>query len=154
MKSLSCGCMNSTSGIRHPTSNVKVLLAQLHAEALRRTRLPSASPLSIASFVGFSRSCDARESASYLVFVSNERSGDVTVIDGATDGVIGTFPVGKRPRGIHGTPGGRHVFVALSGSPRMAPGLDENHDRTPHASSEELTRSPSGVIRITFAQLV
>src|SRR4029077_4434064 len=66
------------------------------------------------------------ESPSYLVFVSNERSGDVAVIDGATDNVVGSFPVGKRPRGIHATPDGRRVFVALSGSPRMAPGLDEN----------------------------
>jgi YVTN family beta-propeller protein len=66
------------------------------------------------------------QSPNYLVFVSNERSGDVTVIDGATDSVIGTFPVGKRPRGIHATPDGRRVFVTLSGSPRMAPGLDEN----------------------------
>ena len=66
------------------------------------------------------------ESPGYLVFVSNERSGDVTVIDGATDSVVGTFPVGKRPRGIHATPDGRRVFVTLSGSPRMAPGLDEN----------------------------
>src|SRR5262247_4397316 len=66
------------------------------------------------------------EPPNYLVFVSNERSGDVTVIDGATDNVVGTFPVGKRPRGIHATPNGRRVFVTLSGSPRMAPGLDEN----------------------------
>src|SRR6266566_6176613 len=65
-------------------------------------------------------------SPSYLVFVSNERSGDVTVIDGATDSVVGSFPVGKRPRGIHATPDGRRVFVTLSGSPRMAPGVDEN----------------------------
>src|SRR5881396_4088991 len=66
------------------------------------------------------------EPPSYLVFVSNERSGDVTVIDGATDSVVGTFLVGKRPRGIHATPDGRRVFVTLSGSPRMAPGVDEN----------------------------
>src|SRR5215831_4103689 len=66
------------------------------------------------------------EPPKYLVFVSNERSGDVTVIDGATDNVVGTFPVGKRPRGIHATPDGKRVFVTLSGSPRMAPGLDEN----------------------------
>src|SRR5436305_986789 len=62
----------------------------------------------------------------YLVFVSNERSGDVTVIDGATDSVVGSFPVGKRPRGIHAASDGRRVFVTLSGSPRMAPGVDEN----------------------------
>src|SRR5438552_12191640 len=66
------------------------------------------------------------ESPGYLVFVSNERSGDVTVIDGTTDSVIGTFAVGKRPRGIHAAPDGRRVFVTLSGSPRMAPGVDEN----------------------------
>lgn len=66
------------------------------------------------------------ESPSYLVFVSNERSGDVTVIDGNSDAVVVTFPVGKRPRGIHATPGGQRLFVTVSGSPRMAPGLDEN----------------------------
>jgi YVTN family beta-propeller protein len=66
------------------------------------------------------------ESPSYLVFVSNERSGDVTVIDGTADAVVASFPVGKRPRGIHAAPDGKRVFVTLSGSPRMAPGVDEN----------------------------
>ena len=65
-------------------------------------------------------------SPAYLVFVSNERSGDVTVIDGNSDAVVVTFSVGKRPRGIHATPDGKRLFVTLSGSPRMAPGLDEN----------------------------
>ena len=63
---------------------------------------------------------------SYLVFVSNERSGDVSVIDGNRDEVVAMLPVGKRPRGIHGAPDGQRLFVTLSGSPRMAPGLDEN----------------------------
>src|SRR5881398_4122870 len=66
------------------------------------------------------------ESPDYFVCVSNERSGDVTVIDGSTDAVIATVSVGKRPRGIHAAPDGKRVFVTLSGSPRMAPGLDEN----------------------------
>ena len=64
------------------------------------------------------------ESQNYHVYVSNERSGDVTVIDGTRDAVIETFPVGKRPRGIHASPDGKRVFVTLSGSPRMAPGVD------------------------------
>src|SRR5205814_2754669 len=64
------------------------------------------------------------ESQHYDVFVSNERSGDVTVIDGTTDAVVATFPVGKRPRGIHATRDGKRIFVTLSGSPRMAPGVD------------------------------
>src|SRR6266540_3768617 len=65
------------------------------------------------------------ESPGYLVFVSNERSGDISVIDGATDAVVATFKAGKRPRGIHAAPDGKRLFVTLSGSPRMAPGLDE-----------------------------
>src|SRR6266498_844221 len=66
------------------------------------------------------------EAPGYFVFVSNERSGDVTVIDGSTDAVVASIPVGKRPRGIHATPDGQRVFVTLSGSPRRAPGVDEN----------------------------
>src|SRR2546423_4900505 len=66
------------------------------------------------------------EAQNYFVFVSNERSGDVTVIDGKSDTVVATFAVGKRPRGIHAALDGKRVFVTLSGSPRMAPGVDEN----------------------------
>src|SRR5437773_8954040 len=81
----------------------------------------------LASFVVGAVICLATaESTSHLVFVSNERAGDVSVIDGATDDVVATFKVGNRPRGIHGTPDGTRVFVTLSGSPRMAPGVDEN----------------------------
>ena len=64
------------------------------------------------------------QAESFVLYVSNERSGDVTVIDGATDAVIGTYPIGKRPRGIQTAPDGKRIFVALSGSPRMAPGVD------------------------------
>ena len=64
------------------------------------------------------------EASNYFVFVSNERSGDVTVIDGTSDAVVATFAVGKRPRGIHATPDGKRIFVTLSGSPRMAPGVE------------------------------
>src|ERR1700691_3137110 len=37
----------------------------------------------------------------YQIWVSNEKSGDVALIDGGTNQVIGSIPVGKRPRGIH-----------------------------------------------------
>src|SRR5438876_132301 len=81
----------------------------------------------IASFAVGAVMCLAKaEFTSYVVFVSTERSGDVSVIDGATDDVVATFKVGKRPRGIRATPDGTRVFVTLSGSPRMAPGVDEN----------------------------
>src|SRR5687768_9632516 len=61
----------------------------------------------------------------YLVYVSNERSGDVSVIDPSTHQVVATIPVGKRPRGINPSPNGKLVYVALSGSPISPPGEPE-----------------------------
>src|SRR4051812_3426510 len=63
----------------------------------------------------------ARGAPPYLVCVSNERSGDVTIIDGAGRKVLATVPVGKRPRGIHASPDGRRLYVAVSGSPITGP---------------------------------
>src|ERR1700733_6746155 len=57
----------------------------------------------------------------YQVYVTNERSGDVTVIDGGDFSVVATIPVGKRPRGIHASPDGKTIYVALSGTPIAAP---------------------------------
>src|SRR5258708_17597670 len=48
----------------------------------------------------------AQAAAAYQVFVTNERSGDVTIIDGGDFKVVGTIPVGQRPRGIHVSPDG------------------------------------------------
>src|SRR5205814_5318618 len=59
--------------------------------------------------------------ASYWVCVTNEKSGDMTVIDGASGKVLQTVPVGKRPRGIHPSPDGSTIYVALSGSPITGP---------------------------------
>ena len=58
---------------------------------------------------------------SFLVCVSNERSGDITIIDGSSQQVLATIPVGKRPRGIHASPDGKTLFVAVSGSPISGP---------------------------------
>lgn len=55
------------------------------------------------------------------VYVSNERSGDLSVIDPATNQVIAAIPVGKRPRGIRVSRDGGTVWVALSGSPIAGP---------------------------------
>jgi YVTN family beta-propeller protein len=63
----------------------------------------------------------AQAGQSYQVYVSNEKSGDLTVIDGGDNRVVGTIPVGKRPRGIHASPDGRTVYVTLSGTPMEAP---------------------------------
>jgi YVTN family beta-propeller protein len=82
-------------------------------------RLTSICALAFISEAIGSRGSTAAEP--YRVFVSNERSGDVTIIDGTDWAVIATVAVGKRPRGIHPSPDGRRVYVTLSGSPLGAP---------------------------------
>ena len=63
--------------------------------------------------------------AAYRIAVSNEKSGDITVIDGGTLKVLATIPVGKRPRGIHVSHDGKTIYVALSGTPvREPPPID------------------------------
>jgi YVTN family beta-propeller protein len=64
--------------------------------------------------------------ASFRVFVTNEGSGDLTVIDGRRREVIATIPLGKRPRGITADARGNRLFVALSGSPLAGPGIEES----------------------------
>src|SRR5580700_5044540 len=69
----------------------------------------------------------AASGGDYYIVVSNERSGDLTLINGADFSVAATIPVGKRPRGLHASPDGKTVFVALSGTPIQAPPpLDAN----------------------------
>jgi YVTN family beta-propeller protein len=58
---------------------------------------------------------------SYQIYVTNEVSGDITIIDGGSFKVVATLPVGKRPRGIHVSPNGKTVYVATSGSPIEGP---------------------------------
>ena len=60
------------------------------------------------------------------VFVSNEAANSVSVIDPRSDSVIATLAPGQRPRGIRLVPGGRTLVVAVSGSPRGGPGVDES----------------------------
>ncbi|HUG72931.1 MAG TPA: cytochrome D1 domain-containing protein [Steroidobacteraceae bacterium] len=66
------------------------------------------------------------EIGGYRVLVTNERSGDLSVIDGPTRKVIATLPLGKRPRGLKISPDHKLLYVALSGSPIAPPGTDES----------------------------
>src|SRR6267154_211304 len=59
------------------------------------------------------------------VYVSNEDSNNISVIDSITDEITGTIFVGKRPRGIRLSPDGKTLFVALSGSPKEPPGTHD-----------------------------
>lgn len=74
------------------------------------------------------------------VYVSNERSGDVSIIDLAEMKVVRTLPVGKRPRGIHVSADAQTLYVATSGSPRMGPGADPER-----ATSLTADKSADGV---------
>ena len=66
------------------------------------------------------------ESSAYRLYVTNEVSGDMTIIDSSTYQVIATVPLGKRPRGIHPSPDRKTIYVALSGSPIAGPDVDES----------------------------
>ncbi len=60
-----------------------------------------------------------------LVYVSNEDSGDISIISTATNQVVKTLNVGRRPRGIKVGPAGEKVYVALSGSPKCPPSMSD-----------------------------
>jgi PQQ-dependent catabolism-associated beta-propeller protein len=64
--------------------------------------------------------------AGSLVYVSTEEGGEVVAFDPASAAVVSRIPVGKRPRGLKLSPDGKLLYVALSGSPRAAPGVDES----------------------------
>src|SRR5258708_21666361 len=51
------------------------------------------------------------------VYVTNEASGDLTVINADTQEAIGTFPLGKRPRGIRASPDRKSRFLPPNPAP-------------------------------------
>lgn len=70
------------------------------------------------------------------IYVTNEVSGDLTIVDSASRKVIATVPLGKRPRGIHASPDQKTLYVALSGSPSAGPGVDESKLPPPDKSKD------------------
>jgi YVTN family beta-propeller protein len=70
--------------------------------------------------------CKRAPHSTTRVYVSNEDGGSISVIDGQTEAVVATIPVGKRPRGMRLSPDGRFLYVALSGSAKGGPGVDES----------------------------
>lgn len=74
--------------------------------------------------------------AAYTVYVTNEISGDLSIVDGETREVVASVPLGKRPRGIKVSPDGHRLYVALSGSPISPPGVDESTLPPPDKSAD------------------
>ncbi len=72
------------------------------------------------------RAPEKKPMGDHRIFVTNEASGELSVIDSASYEVIKTLPLGKRPRGIRASPDRKLIYVALSGSPFAPPGVDES----------------------------
>ena len=85
----------------------------------------------------------------YRIYVTNERSGDLTVIAGGLHQVLTTVPLGSRPRGITVSPDQRQLFVALSGSPPAPPGVDESTLPPPDRAADGI-----GVVDLVTRQVV
>ncbi len=88
-------------------------------------------------------------SADARLYVSSEESGTVSVIDLSTEKVLATIPAGKRPRGVQASPDGKRVYVALSGSPNMGPGLGQHEGAAADKSADGI-----GVIDVAENKLV
>jgi YVTN family beta-propeller protein len=91
---------------------------------MNRRTLLLATPVLLALAAAPPVFAEAGEPA-YRVYVTNERAGTLSVIDGLQRKVIATVPLGKRPRGAKLSPDGSLLYVALSGSPIAPPGVDE-----------------------------
>src|SRR5262245_25358149 len=99
--------------------------ASLHRRILEAALLCVASGIAwVASAAAPAQ--DGSSAAPYRVYVTNEISGDLTIIDGSTRRVEANVPLGKRPRGIRPSHDGKLLFIALSGSPLAPPGVDES----------------------------
>jgi len=83
------------------------------------------------------------------VYVSAEQSGEVVVVDPQTASVVTRIAVGKRPRGLVLSRDGKHLYVALSGSPRGGPNQDES--KLPPA---DRAADGIGVVELASARLV
>ena len=71
------------------------------------------------------------------------------VVDADRGVVVARVPVGKRPRGVKLSHDGKLLYVALSGSPRAAPGVDESKLPPPDRAADGV-----GVVDLAARKLV
>jgi YVTN family beta-propeller protein len=82
--------------------------------------------LGAVTFAALSLSMILVRRTGYEVFVSDEASGAVTIIDPRANLAVATIPVGRRPRAIHFSPSTRRVYIAVTGAPPgTQPELDD-----------------------------
>ena len=83
------------------------------------------------------------------IYVTNESSGDLSILDAETRAVVATVPLGKRPRGIAVSPDRGTLYVALSGSPNAGPGVDESKLPPPDRTADGI-----GVVDVRQQKLI
>lgn len=83
------------------------------------------------------------------LYVSAEDGGEVLVIDADRGEVTAHIPVGKRPRGMKLSRDGKRLYVALSGSPRGGPGVDESKLPPPDRAADGI-----GVVDLASRKLL
>src|SRR4051794_35675075 len=94
--------------------------------------------------------------ASPRVYVTNEASGTLSVIDPTSQSVVATVTLGKRPRGIRISPDRRFVYVALSGSPIAGPGVARETLPPPDRQADgigEVDTATNRLVRVIHAGL-
>src|SRR5450432_592774 len=84
------------------------------------------SALALCALLGLCSACSKKAPDPRLVYLSAEASGEIVVVDPDAAQVVARIPVGKRPRGLKVSRDGRLLYVALSGSPRGGPNVDES----------------------------
>ncbi|HEY9425901.1 MAG TPA: beta-propeller fold lactonase family protein [Gemmatimonadaceae bacterium] len=78
----------------------------------------------------------AQAASGPLVYASDEWGDSVYVIDARRDSVVNVFYAGQRPRGVRFSRDGKSLIVAVSGSPRGGPGVDESKLPPPDRSKD------------------
>ena len=85
------------------------------------------------------------------IVVSNERSHDLTLLDGATLDPVATIPVPGRARGVRVSPDHRFVLVALSDDRPQTPGPNDAIVEIDLATRRVVRRLPAGTDPEQFA---
>src|SRR5471032_1491367 len=124
------------------TSSVVVALA-IGVSACSRSSTPPAEPAPAAA------PAPPPAPPALGLYVTNEQSGDLSIIDVTAQTVVGTVKLGKRPRGIAASPDGTTLYVALSGSPASPPGVDEKTLPPPDRTADGI-----GVVYLTEGKLI
>jgi YVTN family beta-propeller protein len=118
----------------------------VHYGAKRNAMLRLNWPLSAACFAIFLTACSKPAPTETTqappasppapkIYVSDEVAGDLSIIDSVSFAVTNVH-LGKRARGIHASPDGKTLYVALSGSPIGGPNVDESTLPPPDHSAD------------------